>query len=85
MTTARRRRGTKAALPPALIARSRSTTESLSLKACISVPITAASSPVVAVRRRAKQYPRRSRANVTVGKPEAGTKPKNEYRDDPDG
>jgi hypothetical protein len=37
------------------------------------------------VRRRAKHYPYRSRANVIVRRPEPGKKPKKEYRDDPGG
>jgi hypothetical protein len=37
------------------------------------------------VRRRTKQYPYRSRANVLVRRPEPRKKPKKEYRDDPGG
>jgi hypothetical protein len=37
------------------------------------------------VKRRTKQYPYRSRANVVIRKPEPGKKPKREYRDDPGG
>jgi hypothetical protein len=37
------------------------------------------------VRRRTKQYPYRSRANVFIRRPEPGKKPKKEFRDDPGG